>query len=140
MIKKTYIDSSILISAFQGIDDVSNRAMKILDDPNRIFVVSDYLVLEVLPHPTFLKRRDEINFMETTIRHASEKVESSPKVTEIAINVAAKYDITAMDALHVGAAIKANVDELVTMERQTSPLCRVQEIRVVSLHINEDQP
>ena len=41
MMKRTYIDASVLIAAFQG---YSHRASEILDDPERAFVVSDYLI------------------------------------------------------------------------------------------------
>ncbi|NMC19429.1 MAG: type II toxin-antitoxin system VapC family toxin [Thermogutta sp.] len=55
--------------------------------------------------------------------------------------MASKYDITPMDALHVGAAAVAGVDELVTMEKPTKPMCKVEEVMVVSIHSEaEDAP
>jgi hypothetical protein len=133
MTKRTYIDASVLITAFQGEEETSRRALEILDDPARKLVVSDYLILEVLPKPTFHKRKLEIVFMQTVIGSAVEDVESSFALTKRAIQVAAKYDMKPLDALHVGAAIIGKVDELVTMEKQTKPLCKVEEIKVISL-------
>jgi hypothetical protein len=138
MTKRTYIDASVLITAFQGRDDASSRAMEILDDPHRRLIVSDYLILEVLPKPTFYKQDSEIAFMQAVIESASEDVESSSKLTKQAIVIAAKYDMKPLDALHVGAAITAKVDELVTMEKQTKPLCKVEEIKVLSLYGGKD--
>lgn len=140
MTKRTYIDASVLIMAFQGNDDASRRAMEILDDPHRRLVVSDYLTLEVLPKPTFHKKHYEIDFMQAVIESASEDVKSSSELTKQAVFFAAKYDMTPIDALHIVAAITANVDELITMEKQTKPMCRVEEIKVLSLYGLEDQP
>ncbi len=61
--KRTYIDANVIIAAFQGEESVARRALQVLDDPNREIVVSDYLKLEVLPKPTFLKKREEVEFM-----------------------------------------------------------------------------
>lgn len=132
--RRTYIDANVLIAAFQGDENTSRRAMEVLDDPRRRLVVSDYLRLEVLPKPIFYKRKEEVEFMETVLAAAAETVPSSPELTKQAMDFASRYDITPIDALHVGAAVTAGVDELVTMERGTRPICRVQEIVVVSLH------
>ena len=45
-----------------------------------------------------------------------------------------RYDLTPIDALHVSAAVIAGDDELVTGEKDTKPMFRVQEVKVVSLH------
>lgn len=132
--KRTYIDANVLIAAFQGEESVARRALQVLDDPNRELVVSDYLKLEVLPKPTFLKKREEIEFMKAIFDSASENVATSPRLTECALNMASKYDMTPIDALHIGAAIISGVDELVTMEKATKPMCKVAEVKVISLH------
>lgn len=132
--KRTYIDANILIAAFQGDELVSRRAMEVLDAPDRDLVVSDYLRLEVLPKPTFHNRREEIDFMQAIFESASENVSTSPELTWRALVLASKYDMTPIDALHVGAAAVCGVDELVTMEKPTKPMCKVQEVRVTSLH------
>lgn len=59
--KRTYIDANVIIAAFQGEESVARRALQVLDDPNRELVVSDYLKLEVLPKPTFLKSEKRLN-------------------------------------------------------------------------------
>jgi len=134
MAKRTYIDANVLIAAFQGDEDTSRRAWIVLDDPERGLVVSDYLRLEVLPKPMFHRRQEEIEFMQTVLESAAEDVPSSKELTRQALDLAARYDMAPMDSLHVGAAVIARVDELVTLEKQTRPMLRVKEIRVTSLH------
>jgi predicted nucleic acid-binding protein len=136
---RTYIDANVLIAAFQGVTSVARRALQVLDDPNRALVVSDYLRLEVLPKPTFHKRQGEIDFMRVIFEAASENVTASPQLTERAIAMASKYDMKPLDALHIGAAVVSGVDELVTTEKTTMPICKVTEVRVISLH-SESEP
>ena len=68
--KRTYIDASVLIAAYRGKEPECWRAFEVIDDPDRSFVVSDYLRLEVLPKPTFYKRTEEIEFMREIIEAA----------------------------------------------------------------------
>jgi len=132
--KKTYIDSGVLIEAFRGTNPSAVKALRILDDPDRKFVVSDYLRLEVLPKPIFHKRKVEIDFMQAFLDGAAENLSTSPEVTGRALEYASKYDLRPVDALHVGAAAVAGVDEFVTLERPTKPICKVKEVKVVSIH------
>jgi len=132
--KRTYIDANVLIAAFQGEEKVAHRALQVLDDPDRKLVVSDYLRLEVLPKPTFHKRQKEIDFMQAVFEGAAENLSTSSELTALALDMASKYDMTPIDALHVGAAAVAGIDELVTMEKPTKPMCRVKEVKVVSIH------
>jgi len=132
--KKTYLDANVLIAAFRGDESISRRAMEVLDDPRRELVVSHFVQLEVLPKPTFHRRTEEIAFMKEILEKAAEMVSCNPYVTEKAIELASLHDITPMDALHVGAGIIANVDEFITMEKPTKPICRVSEIKVTSLY------
>lgn len=131
--KSTYIDANVLIAAFQGEEQIAQRALRVLDDPDRKLVVSDYLRLEVLPKPTFHKRQEEIEFMQAVFENA-ENVNTSSDLTGCALSMASKYDLTPIDALHIGAASVAGVDEFVTVEKPTKPMCRVKEVNVVSIH------
>jgi predicted nucleic acid-binding protein len=132
--KRTYIDANVLIAAFQGDESVAQRAIQVLDDPDRLWVVSDYLRLEVLPKPTFHKRQDEIAFMRDFFDSASENLASSSDITVQALQFASTYDMSPIDSLHVGAAAVAGVDELITLEKRTKPMCKVKEINVLSIH------
>lgn len=135
--KRTYVDANVLIAAFQGDESISRRALEVLCDPDRKLVVSDFLRLEVLPKPTFHKREKEVEFMNAVLEKAEENVPCDHGVTKKAIELASNYDVAPMDALHAGAASVANVDEFVTMEKPTKPLCKVGELKVVSLYPNQ---
>jgi len=130
---KTFVDANVLLAAFQGKDDLSQKAMRVLDDPDRDFIVSDYLRLEVLPKPTFHRRGDEVRFMEEFFESAAVQVSSSPSITAQAINLACKYDLRPLDALHVGTAVDSKADELITLEKPEKPICQVNETTVTSL-------
>ena len=150
--KRTYLDACVLIAAFEGRAAFKKEkegekekarwqralrarqlAAKILNDPDRLFVVSDYIRLEVLPRPTSQEELEEVNFLNDIFEHATEDLPTSPNLTRQALDIAKKYNLKGMDALHVGAAIIAKVDELVTMEGEKNRMCRVREIKVNSL-------
>jgi len=120
--KKAYIDSGVLITAFQGIQSASIKAYQILNDENRQFASSRFVQLEVLPKATFNKQQEEIEFYETFF---------------LAVNywdeIAGTYGLAAMDALHVAAALQIQADELITTEKPTKPMPRVREIQIVSI-------
>lgn len=113
--------------------------MEILDDPERILIVSDYLRLEVLPKPIAHRRQDEIDFMSAILESAGEDIKSSSELTKRAIELASRYDMTPIDALHVGVASIADVDEFITMEKPEKPMCRVQETKVISLYSGKNR-
>jgi predicted nucleic acid-binding protein len=133
-VKRTYVDANVLIAAFQGEEQVAQRALQLLDDPERLWVVSDYLRLEVLPKPIFYKRQEEIEFMQTFFDNACESLTTSSELTGQALKFASEYDMSPIDALHIGAAAVAGADELITLEKRTKPMCKVKEVTVVSIH------
>ncbi len=128
--KRTYPDASVLIGALR---EETAYALEILADPKRTFVVSNYLRLEVFPKPINRRNDVEVAFMETVFAHA-EHVPSSDELTSLAVQLAIRYDMGALDALHVAAAVVGGIDELVTLEKPTKPMCNVREVRVVSLY------
>jgi len=130
---KTFVDSNVLITAFQGIEEIWQKAMEVIDDPERDFIVSDYLKLEVIPQPTFHQRYEEIQFMETFLDNAAEYVRANDQITNEALTLACQYSLGAKDALHAGTAILSKADELITLEKPEKPLCQIKEIAVVSL-------
>lgn len=133
MKKRTYLDSNVSISAFQGQDDISVTCLRILDDPGRTLVVSDYVRLEVLPKPIYHQRVEEVEFMQA-ILDAAENVEASGELADLAFDLAKTYNLSPIDALHAAAAYVGRADELVTMEKPTKPLCQIRELTVVSLY------
>jgi len=132
MLRRTYVDSSVLIAAWRGGNPVGKRAMEILDDPGRQFLVSDFLRLEVLPKPRFHRKEDETQFMEAFLE-AGEDIEATHALTQTALDLATRYGLSALDALHAAAALEARAQDLITVEKPDKPLCRVKELHVVSI-------
>jgi hypothetical protein len=58
----TYLDSGVLIAAVREEPIVRDRVSALLVDPDRTFVSSAFVRLEVLPKATYHRRRDEVRF------------------------------------------------------------------------------
>ncbi|MFZ0791328.1 MAG: PIN domain-containing protein, partial [Chromatiaceae bacterium] len=101
--RRTYLDANVLIAAWNGDTDTRAWARAVLDDPQRTFVVSEFVRLEVLPKPTFHRRSSELVFMET-ILSAAEQVAAEPTLVARALTMACTHDLHPMDALHLAAA------------------------------------
>jgi predicted nucleic acid-binding protein len=132
MPKRTYIDANLLIAAFRGEGPLGQRAIEILDDPDRTLVASDAVWLEVQPKPRYEKRQQEIDFYDTVLDQA-EHLKWSIGTLYRAHDLAEKHGIAAMDAIHVATALDAGVDELVTAEKPTKPMFRVTELPISSI-------
>nr|WP_199308175.1 PIN domain-containing protein [Microcystis wesenbergii] len=134
--RKAYIDSGVLITAFQGIQSASIKAYQILNDENREFASSRFVQLEVLPKATFNKQQEEIEFYETFFLAVNYWATDLEKIIQNAHEIAGTYGLAAMDALHVAAALQIQADELITTEKPTKPMHRVREIQIVSIDIS----
>jgi predicted nucleic acid-binding protein len=132
MIKRTYLDSSVLLSAFKGDGETSRRAMEVLDDPDRKFLVSDAVWLEVMPKPLYEKQQTEVDFYETVFA-AADRLSWNASSLALAASLAPKYGIAAMDAIHIAHAIGVQADEFVTAEKPGKPMFRVREISMRSI-------
>jgi predicted nucleic acid-binding protein len=133
VLHRTYLDSGVLLAAWRGTPDVSAKALAVLGDPNRLFVISDFVLLETLPKAVFHKNQDEVSFMELIFENA-QLVPLTTILIGKAMDVACKHNINALDALHISAAIVAQVDDFVTTEKDTKPMFAVQELQITSLH------
>jgi len=131
--KKTYLDSGVLIAAFQGIEPISIRANQILNDENREFASSPFVQLEILPKATFNQQQDEIEFYETFFNAVIHWATDLEQIIQKAQQIASTYGLAAMDAIHVAAALQIKADQLITTEKPTKPIHRVTEIQIISL-------
>lgn len=131
--KKTYLDSGVLISAFQGIDSVSIKANQIINDENREFVSSCFVQLEVLPKAVFNQQQDEIEFYETFFRAVKYWATDLEQIIKTAQQISCTYGLAAMDAIHVAAALQIQADQFITTEKPTKPMHRVKEIQMISI-------
>ena len=62
MRKRTYVDTNLLIAAWQGQGDLGIRALKVLDDPQRTIVLSRAVWLEVMPKAIYHQQAIEAAF------------------------------------------------------------------------------
>jgi hypothetical protein len=130
---RTFIDSGILIQAARGTDVLSSRALAVLDDPNRVFVTSDFVRLEVIPKPAFHGKQFEVEFYEAFFRSVGRTVKSSRTLVATAEAEAISSGLSAVDALHIAAARRAGCHELITTESPNKPMFRTTAIKVTSI-------
>lgn len=109
-------------------------AIAIMEDNSREFVTCENVQLELLPKPTFEKRRAEVEFYNEHFAAVSVCEPFSGALGEAAMTLAKRHGLAAGDALNVAAAIRQDADEFVTSERPGRPIFRVPRIKIVSLH------
>lgn len=129
----SFIDASVLIAATQGTENLTEAAVNVLSDPDRLYAASIYIKLETLPKAVYRQRRDEIKVYNAYFDAVSIWAmdwEAMHKEAERQANI---YGIGAMDALHVAAALLIGADEFVTAEREGKSLFRTPDIRVISI-------
>ena len=112
---------------------MSGRAMSILDEPGRTFASSEFVKLEVLPKAVFNKKADEADFYMEYFRFVSHWPGNSDAIIKSAYEIGVKFGLSAMDSLHVAAALAVGADEFVTTEKHDKPLHRVTGLRVLSI-------
>jgi predicted nucleic acid-binding protein len=130
---RTYLDAGVLIAAARGKAPIAIRALEILDDPNRQFVSSIFLKLEVLPKAIFYENSSEAQFYEAVLDSVIYWADSNDSIVEQAYREACAFGLAALDALHVAAAASAGADELVTTEKSNKPIHRTQSVKIVSI-------
>ena len=133
MATRTFIDAGVLITAFQGREPDASKALAILDDPDREFVATSLLKLELLPQPTFHRRADETEFYESFFAAVAHWQTVDEPLVVAALQEASRLTLDAMDALHVAAAQAQGVVEFVTTEKPTKPIHKVTTFKVVPL-------
>ena len=133
-LKRTFLDSGVLISAARGTDNTAIQALQILDDSDRAFVSSIFVKLEVLPKAIYNGFHEEAVFYQSYFENDVDLwVSFSDELAETAQELAGIFGLSALDALHVAAAISARVDEFITTEKPGKPMYRVKGIQVRSI-------
>src|SRR5262249_18693619 len=117
-----------------GVDGVARLAMAVLDDPNRTFASSALVRLEVLPKALRHRRDSEARFYEIFFQSVSAWATVSDSLAEEAFLQARNFDLHAMDALHVAAALSVGAEEFITTEKSGKPIHRLTAISVRTIH------
>jgi predicted nucleic acid-binding protein len=133
---RTYIDAGVLITAARGVAPLAIKALKVLDDPDREFVSSVFLKLEILPKAMYYGNKAEAEFYKTFFNAVIYWADTLDRIVQEAFSEASSSGLAAMDALHVASAAALGADELVTTERAEKPIHRTALVRVVSITPN----
>jgi hypothetical protein len=131
--KRTYVDTGVLIAAARGKAPIAIKALDILDDPDREFASSIFVKLEVLPKAVYYKSQAEIEFYQIFFDRVIHWADALESIVEDAYQEACTFGLAAVDALHVAAAKSVGATELVTSERPGKPIHRTSSITVVSI-------
>jgi hypothetical protein len=133
----TYIDSGVLIAAARGDASLSRLALPYLYDPDREYITSDYVRLEVLPKAIYHGRHEEAQFYNQFFQFTSRTIPTSVALLACALEEACDTGIQGLDAVHIACAIFAGAEEFITSEKSTTPIHRTQKVRVISIHSQE---
>jgi predicted nucleic acid-binding protein len=134
----TFVDAGVLIAAVRGRTEVSAQAMAIFDDPERTFASSEFVRLEVVPKALFNRKSQEAGFYSSYFQAVTHWPDDTDAVVKHAYDMAVRFGLAALDALHVAAALSVGADELITTEKRSKPLHRATGILVRS--IQADSP
>ncbi len=129
----TYIDSGVLIFAAQGTTAAAALALPFLADPNREYVTSEYVRLEVLPKATFHGRTGEVAFYNLFFTTTTRSIPTSEALLKYALEEACKTGIRGLDAVHIACAVFAGAEEFITSEKTNRPIHRTKLIKMVSI-------
>lgn len=130
--RRTAIDANLLIAAWSARAPLFATALAILEDPDRILIVSDALWLEVMPKAIHYRQVAESAFYQSVFARAEHQPWSSMLVDSAKL-LAQSYGLAAMDAIHIAVAVAAGADEFVSGEKPGKPMFRVKEIAARSL-------
>jgi predicted nucleic acid-binding protein len=125
-VTRTFLDAGVLIAAIRGIPEVADHALALLNDPERLFVSSDFVQLEVLPKAVYFRQEAEASFYRAYFASVTEMVPVSQVLVSQASEQAQRAGLAAMDPLHVAAARAGEAAEFITVERPGKPLFRVE--------------
>lgn len=117
--KLSFADASVLINTVHGADAARKmRALAVLGDPNREFVATKLLKLEVLPIAVRYQLQKEVNFYERFFSAVVNWIDVDSALLDSAYNLACNYGLGAMDAVHLAAAETIGA-EFIRAERTT---------------------
>ena len=129
---RTFFDSGVLIAAARSVGPDRERALRLLEEPNRIFLTSPFVHLEVVPKAIFFKKRLERSFYDRYFANAVWFREVD-QIEAAAQTEAARAGLGAMDALHLAAAHLSRADEFITTEKPNRVIHRSSLVKVVYL-------
>jgi predicted nucleic acid-binding protein len=129
---RSFLDTGVLIAAARSVGRDKERALRLLEEPDRMFFTSPFIHLEVVPKAIFYKKRLERSFYEKYFKTAG-WFRDLEKIAAVAEAEATKAGLAAMDALHLAAAHLSRADEFITTEKPSKSIYRSSLVKVVYL-------
>lgn len=129
---RTYLDSGVLITAYNAGAELKEPALRILEDTERVFLSSPFVRLETAPKSVFNQRREEYRFYQTYFRRAL-MMNDLKLILGHGFREAASAGVGPMDALHLAAAHLLNADEFITTEKPNKSIHRSTLVKVLYL-------
>lgn len=129
---RTFLDSGVLITAYNGVPHLRERALRVLGDPGRVFLSSPFVRHEVCPKALFNRRALEYRFYQEYFRRAV-IFEDVRLILERASRESAHSGVSAMDSLHLAAARLLGADEFLTIEKPKRSIYRSTLVNVLYL-------
>lgn len=133
--QKIYLDTNLYIAFFEGSTDVSERVEKLLLDSleNDIeMIASPLITMELLIAP-LREGCEQLTSVYKNLKNYITNinfVDFSPKISEIAARLRAKYDLATPDCIHLATAIEKKVNIFYTADKGIE---KVKEIRIESV-------
>ena len=113
---RTFLDSRVLIAAFNSPSHLSELALEMLEDPNRLFLTSPFVRLEVLQKAIVNKQAAEARFYESFFARAT-FARVLKAILTLGEKEAARSGVGSMDSPHAAAAHLLKAHEFVTTEK-----------------------
>jgi predicted nucleic acid-binding protein len=129
---RTFLDSGVLIAATRSLGIDRERALRLLEEPNRVFLTSPFIHLEVVPKSIFYRKRLEQSFYEKYFNGAT-WFRDIVRIEAMARTEAANAGLGAMDALHIAAARLTNAEQFITIEKPHKAIHRSSLVKVIYL-------
>ena len=129
---RTFLDSGVLIAAYNARPELKAPALAVLKDPNRVFLSSPFVRHEVCPKALFNKRHQEYRFYREYFQRAV-MFNDVRLVLERASRESARSGVNAMDSIHLAAAHLLRADEFITTETPRKSIYRTSLVKVVCL-------
>jgi predicted nucleic acid-binding protein len=129
---RTFLDSGVLIAAYNARPELKVPALAVLKDPNRVFLSSPFVRHEVCPKALFNKRHQEYRFYREYFQRAV-MFNDVRLVLERASRESARSGVNAMDSIHLAAAHLLRADEFITTETPRKSIYRTSLVEVIYL-------
>ena len=120
---RTFLDTGVLITAYNGQRGLQERALEILEDPNRVFLSSPFVRHECCPKAVFNKRHLEYRFYRGYFQRVA-MFNDVRLILERASREASRSGVSAMDSFHLAAAHLLSADAFFTIENPRKSIYR----------------